>query len=141
MNKLVKEPVVISIVMLFVGIFNAPDGYYTLLRIIVFLTSSYLAFFAFQNQKRAWGWIFCFCLILFNPFIPIHFYKGTWAGVDFVAAILIVLFMKKLEIKNSKIIMYTLYCLLCGGLIYVTYRFCTEHGDKRLFRSHLRLLR
>lgn len=129
MNKLVKEPIVISIVMLFIGIFNVPYGYYTLLRIIIFLTSSYLAFFAFQNQKRAWGWIFCFCLILFNPFIPIHFNKGTWAGIDFVVAIFIALFMKKLEIKNSKIIIYTLYCLLCIGLIFVTYRFCTG-GDK-----------
>ena len=132
MNKLAKEPVVISIVMLFGGIPNIHQyGYYTLLRIIVCLTSSYLAFFAFHNQKRAWGWLFSFCLILFNPFITISFGKATWASIDFVVALLMLFFLfeELSNIKNKRIIVRVFYFFIILGIIVIGFNFCSDERD------------
>ncbi len=96
MNKLVKVPVIVSIMMLFIGFFEDfedPKGYYTLLRIVVFLTSVYLTLFAFYINRKIWGWIFCFCLILFNPFVPVYFEKRIWLGIDPAVAITMFIFL------------------------------------------------
>lgn len=84
--KLHLPPIILSIGLLGVAVYseNAPSGFFTLLRIVIFLTSIYLSHSCFTNGLRGHGWFFLFVLILFNPLIPIHLGRKNWMWVDFV---------------------------------------------------------
>lgn len=84
MNKLYKTPVITSIIMLLLALFDLPAGYYTLLRIIVCGTAIYLGFIAKGITKISWVWTLGFIAILFNPFIPIHLDREMWAFIDII---------------------------------------------------------
>lgn len=81
-------PTTISILILLAGIPDFfPYGFYTLLRLVVCGTSCYIAFFAFEGQRKIIAYITGFIALLFNPIIPIHLDKELWAIIDFIAAI------------------------------------------------------
>lgn len=76
-----------------------PYGYYTLLRLVVCGTSTYVAIKAKETKQNFWMWGMGFIAVLFNPLIPIHLDKGLWTIIDLVVA---VIFIKLcVEIKNS----------------------------------------
>jgi len=81
-------PVLISILMLFAGIPKFfPYGYYTLLRFVVCGTGGYIAYFAFEEEKRFIGFLSILVALLFNPIIPIHLAKDVWVVIDFITTI------------------------------------------------------
>jgi len=81
-------PAIISILMLFAGIPKFfPYGYYTLLRLVVCGTGGYIAYFAFEEEKRFIGFLSVLVALLFNPIIPIHLAKDAWIVIDFITAI------------------------------------------------------
>ena len=78
-------------IMLFLALARLPYGYYTLLRFVVCGTTAYGAYFAPTEQKKpAWAWTFGIIAVLFNPFLPIHLIRGTWAFIDVAVALLLV---------------------------------------------------
>lgn len=93
---------IIAIIFLLLALENQPYGYYILLRFIVCGVSAYGAFFASRLGETGWIWILGIIAVLFNPIIPIHLDRETWAIVDLgVAVILIVsLFLLKKEKNN-----------------------------------------
>src|SRR3989338_5905720 len=54
MNKMMRPPVIISVIMLLLAIFPFPYGYYTLLRLVVCGTAIYLTWFAKLINKMGW---------------------------------------------------------------------------------------
>jgi len=87
--------------MLFAGIPKFfPYGYYTLLRLIVCGTSGYIAYFAFEEEKRFIGVLSILVAILFNPIIPIHLAKDAWIIIDFITAIFFAITIFALRIKK-----------------------------------------
>jgi hypothetical protein len=81
-------PALISIVMLFIGIPEfLPYGYYKLLRFVICGTGVYIAYFAFEEEKRFIGFLSVLIVLLFNPLIPIHLNKDVWILIDFMTAI------------------------------------------------------
>jgi hypothetical protein len=88
-------------IMLFLALGRLPYGYYTLLRFVVSGTTAYGAYFASTEQKKlAWAWIFGIVAVLFNPFIPIHLSRDTWAVIDIAVALL--LLVSLLFLRESK---------------------------------------
>lgn len=69
------------------AILNLPIGYFTILRIIVFMVA---VFIVFENLKTThWLLIFLIIAILFNPIFPIYLYnKDIWIPIDVVCALL-----------------------------------------------------
>lgn len=81
----------VAAAMLLWALARHPYGYYVLLRWIVCGVSAYTAFRATEVRKSAWAWIFGIIAFLFNPIIPVHLSRETWAPIDAaVAAILVV---------------------------------------------------
>ena len=79
---------------------HLPHGFYTLLRLVVCLTSIFVASFAYKAHIRHWVYILGFIALLFNPIIQIHFNKSTWQLIDLVTAIIFVVSifeLKKIE--------------------------------------------
>lgn len=85
-------------ILCFIGILHLPIGYYTFLRMIVFIASFLFAYQEFQKTGITF-WIIVFGIIgiLFNPVFPIYLYdKGIWVVIDIIVGIIFTgLFLKQ----------------------------------------------
>lgn len=84
-----KTAVIGAAVMLFIGIFDMPYGYYTLLRLVVTATFAWAAFDAWERKMDIAPYVLGLVALLFNPFIPVHLDKEIWIGIDIAAGVLI----------------------------------------------------
>ena len=82
-----KEMKLGTAAMLIFAIFQLPYGYYTLLRLVVSISSGISAFDAKEKDQLGLALAFGFILLLFNPIIPIHLDKGTWIPIDIIVGI------------------------------------------------------
>jgi len=102
--KFVKSlpiPITVSITMLLIASFSRwPYGFYTLLRIIICLTSIFLASFAYKNNRRGWLYTMGFIAVLFNPIVKVHFDRGTWQVIDLIVAIIFTISLFRLKNKT-----------------------------------------
>lgn len=80
-----------------------PYGFFTILRFVVFMTSAYVAWMAYEARKEKWVWVFGFLAVLFNPFIVIHLNREIWNVIDFIVGVFMIVsvFMLKLEKKPN----------------------------------------
>ena len=93
----------IAVVLLFVGCFNLPMGYYTFMRIVV----SIIAILAIVNNKEEgfgmYNIILALIAILFNPIFPIYLHsKFTWVIVDILCASWFAWMSYKIKKDNKK---------------------------------------
>ena len=87
--------------LLFIGLFDLPIGYYTLLRIVVTIGSVAVVVTEFENGFSFWVITFGLIAVLFNPLIPIYLNdKSAWMPIDIIAGILFII--KSLTIKTNK---------------------------------------
>lgn len=77
----------VPIIFLFLAVIGGWQyDFYTLLRIVVFSTSVFLAWLAYTNEKIDWGLSYLFIAVSFNPIIPIHLSRGLWLVIDLLVA-------------------------------------------------------
>ena len=93
-----KKVFYVAAALLLLGVLPMPIGYYTLLRIVVFLVGAV----SVVGIYKAWGmnaWCITFGLmtILFNPIWPIYLPKGAWAFIDAAAAVFFIIGATKLK--------------------------------------------
>lgn len=92
----------IAAAFLFVALFGGwPYGFFTLLRFVVFASSAYVAYMAYEAKKEKWVWIFGFLAVLFNPFIIIHLNRDIWSVIDLIAGVFMVSSIFILKIENK----------------------------------------
>ena len=92
-NISIKPPIFLSIALLLLAIFPFPYGYYVLLRLVVFLTAGFLAWFSYTGNRSAWAWTMGFIALFFNPIIPLHFGREAWMVFDVVVAVILGIFL------------------------------------------------
>lgn len=80
----------IAVFLLFLALGKQPYGFYTILRFVVCGVAAYGAFLAVDSKMEKWGWAFGIIAILFNPFIPVHLDRQTWAIIDVIVAFVII---------------------------------------------------
>lgn len=78
---------IVSAILLLWALSTHPYGYYTILRFVVTGVAAYSAYISVNQKKKIWTWSFGIITILFNPFVPIHLDKDTWAVIDVLVAI------------------------------------------------------
>lgn len=93
---------IVAVILLFWALDKHSYGYYTLLRFVVCGVSAYGAYFAVELGKNGWAWTLGIIAILFNPLIPIHLDKDTWAVIDSGVAIVLVISLFLLRKPKSK---------------------------------------
>jgi hypothetical protein len=75
-------------VFLLVALAPLPSGFYTFLRIVVFIGALVIAFGKHASANSLLRWGFIAIAVLFNPIIPVYLYeKGIWMPIDIIAAI------------------------------------------------------
>lgn len=82
-----------SSVLLLLALADMPSGYYVIMRIIVCLISSVIAYSEFKDEGVNLSVvIFGVIAILFNPIIPVYLYdRDIWAPIDIISAIAFVI--------------------------------------------------
>jgi len=104
MNRKKNIALLIAAVFLFLALFDGwPYGFFTLLRFVVFASSAYVAWIAYEAQKEKRVWIFGFLAVLFNPFIVIHLNREIWSVIDLIVGVFMIIsvFVLKLGHKPS----------------------------------------
>jgi hypothetical protein len=86
MNDLVKPVANIVGALLLIAILPLPYGYYTLLRLAVFLSGLFLAYFLYEKKQPNWSIVFVVIALLFNPIIPVYLSRELWLPIDLVSA-------------------------------------------------------
>jgi len=79
----------IAAVLLLLGLFRMPYGYYPFLRFTVSLSSLFLfIFFVEYSNAPRFAWIYLAFASLFNPHSPfhIHFTREIWQAIDIITA-------------------------------------------------------
>ena len=92
--------------MLFFALKRHAYDYYTLLRWITFGAGLYTAFIAFKNEQQGWAILLGILALLFNPLVPVHLQRQTWAFIDIGAGILLLAsipFVQESFIKAKKL--------------------------------------
>ena len=92
------------ILFMIIGIFPMPIGYYTLLRLVVFVSALYFCFKIYENNKKVSGnselWFFGLVALLYNPILPVYLYiKLIWTIINIFT---IYLFYKYKNIIQNK---------------------------------------
>ncbi len=83
-----------------------PYDYYTVMRLVVCIVTARGAYLAYERARTAstelwklkqqrWMWTFGAIALAFNPFLPIHLDRTTWAFIDIGVAVVIFLDLKR----------------------------------------------
>ncbi len=86
-NKLNQNDVfwIAPAIVLIIGLFPLPIGYYTLTRLVVCGCAFYYAFNLYKKKENTLTWIFGFLVVLYNPVIPVYLYeKAIWVFVNII---------------------------------------------------------
>lgn len=90
LNNKKNIAIIISVIFLLLAIFhNWSYGFFNLLRLVVFASTSYVAWIAYKTKHENWVWIWIFIALIFNPFFPLHFGRDLWIVIDFIITILL----------------------------------------------------
>lgn len=85
MNKLSYT----SIIFLLLALLPMPYGYYTLLRLFLFITSCFYMFNDSEEEKSNlfYGWLIL--MLLYNPIIPVYLSRDIWQAVNILSILFI----------------------------------------------------
>jgi hypothetical protein len=77
-------------------------GFFTILRFVVFFSTAFVAYLAYQAEKEGWTWIMGAIAVLFNPFIPIYLTREVWVLIDSVVGIFLLASTVLLKLKDDE---------------------------------------
>jgi len=83
---------IISVTLLFLAMIEGwPYGFFTLLRLVVFGTTTYISWLAYKTERQVWIWVFGFTALVFNPLIPLHLGRDLWMIIDLLVAVFLII--------------------------------------------------
>ncbi|HUU44490.1 MAG TPA: DUF6804 family protein [Acidobacteriota bacterium] len=80
---------IIAAALLFWALADHAYGYYILLQWIVCGVSVWGVFIFMGRGKPVWIVALAVIAILFNPVVPVHLFRATWAPIDIVAGLVL----------------------------------------------------
>jgi hypothetical protein len=92
----------IAVSLLLGTLWRQPYDYFTLLRWVVCGVSACTAFSASDRGARGWRWVFAVVALAFNPILPLHLTRTTWAVVDLAAAALLLASIFALDCRRYR---------------------------------------
>ena len=91
-------------ILLLIGLFDMPYGYYQLIRIVSFVIFIYLGITAYSDQRIVSVVVFAVGALLFNPIFKVALGRQIWNIVDILYAAFLIYanFKFKKRITNPK---------------------------------------
>ena len=90
-------------IVLFLGLFNMPYGYYQFFRFASMLGFAYLAYSANEQSNKNEVFLYIGLAILFRPFIKVALGRTIWYIIDLAVGIglIVSLFQRKQKLNHS----------------------------------------
>jgi hypothetical protein len=82
---------IIAAGMLIYALRRNPYSFYTILRWVTCGAAAYTAYVAFESKQPPWTFLMAVVALLFNPFFPVGLDRSTWAVVDVVTGIVMLI--------------------------------------------------
>lgn len=76
-------------------------GFFTILRFVVFSSTTYVAYLAFKEEGEGWVWFLGAVAMLFNPFIPVYLTRDIWLIIDFITLFCLCATIWKLKLTQN----------------------------------------
>jgi len=97
-------PCIVASVILLGALGDWPYGYYQLLRWITCGAAVWVAFLAYDWEKKWATVVFTIVAVLFNPLVPIHLSRDVWQPIDLICALLffVIAFVLKEPAQNKQ---------------------------------------
>lgn len=123
-QKISAIPVVFSIVLLLLAVCfseDISDGFYTFLRLSVFVTCLYLSINFLALARPIWAWGMIFVCLLFNPIIVVELEADTWILMDIlcIAFLGIALIPETWKLRIQSFIKRNLLRLVVGSIFMI----------------------
>lgn len=84
-NKKKNVALLISSGFLFLALLDGWEyDFFTILRFVVFISTAYVAWMAYEENRIAWSYLLGSISILYNPFFPIHLDRDNWVLIDVI---------------------------------------------------------
>ena len=80
---------IVAAAFLVLGLGRWPYDFYTIMRWVVSGVSAYAAYTSVQQSRQNWSGIFVVLALAFNPVFPVHLSRDTWAPIDVLAAVIL----------------------------------------------------
>lgn len=102
MNKKKNAALIVAISFLLLALFDGWQyGFFTILRFVVFSSTAYISYLAYQEQKEIWALIMGAIAVLFNPFIPIYLTRDVWVVIDCLVGVFLFTSIFTLNLKHN----------------------------------------
>jgi len=101
-----KIPLFVAIVFLLIAAFGHPSHryryehieglpyvFYQILRFFICGVAGYFSYLCYENKQNIWLCILVATAILFNPILKFHFALEAWQLIDFIAAVIFIVFL------------------------------------------------
>ncbi len=92
----------IASIILIIGVFRMPYGYYKFVRISTFIVAAVFLYLSYTKKNELWMVLFGILLILFNPIYPMTFDKSTWSILDVVSTAVLLMSIKYIGVSEKK---------------------------------------
>jgi hypothetical protein len=87
--------------MLVIALLHHPYGYYQLLRLVLLVCGGWMTLWSWENRGRGWAIPFGATTLIFNPLLPVHLDRETWALLNIGAAVLFILGAWRLGVQRT----------------------------------------
>ena len=87
-NSLTLFLLIPAVLLIIAPLVSFPYGFYTLLRLIVSITSGFIIYHSYKGAGgvNEISIIFALILILYNPFVPVHLSREIWMPINFITS-------------------------------------------------------
>lgn len=83
--------------LLILACMKLPYGYYSFLRIVLFIFFLIAANDSYRKSSKYLPWIFSLIAILYNPVLKIHFVREVWQYINVFTAVILLITSRKIR--------------------------------------------
>jgi hypothetical protein len=86
---------------LVIGVFPLPYGYYMLLRLVVTSVFIWAAMTTCRKGKSDLMWVCIVVALLFNPIFKVHLINSIWVGIDIITAVFLIVIREQIKATDA----------------------------------------
>ncbi len=75
---------IVPMVVLGIGLLPMTYGFYTLLRLVVFVCAGLISYRRYKEGQTNWAAVFGLITLVYNPLIPVFLSRPIWLPIDLV---------------------------------------------------------
>lgn len=92
---MIKPIINATIIILLIALLPLPYGFYTIVRILGFISCGFVAYQAYLEKKEILFSVFFILSIIYNPIFKVYLNKDIWTVINIATALLLFIGKKR----------------------------------------------